>query len=43
MPKRERRERAGELLDTFSLTAKRDDRTRTLSGGMKRRLSSRAR
>jgi ABC-2 type transport system ATP-binding protein len=38
MPKRERRERARELLDTFSLTEKRDDRTRTLSGGMKRRL-----
>ena len=27
-----------ELLDAFSLTAKSDDRTRTLSGGMKRRL-----
>jgi ABC-2 type transport system ATP-binding protein len=38
MPKRERRERAAELLETFSLTAKRDERTRTLSGGMKRRL-----
>jgi ABC-2 type transport system ATP-binding protein len=38
MPKRERRERARELLDTFSLTSKKDDRTRTLSGGMKRRL-----
>jgi ABC-2 type transport system ATP-binding protein len=38
MPKRERRERARELLDTFSLTGKRDERTRTLSGGMKRRL-----
>jgi ABC-2 type transport system ATP-binding protein len=38
MPKRERRERARELLDTFSLSAKKDDRTRTLSGGMKRRL-----
>jgi ABC-2 type transport system ATP-binding protein len=38
MPKRERRERARELLDVFSLTAKRTDRTRTLSGGMKRRL-----
>ncbi len=38
MPKRERRERARELLETFSLTDKRDDRTRTLSGGMKRRL-----
>jgi ABC-2 type transport system ATP-binding protein len=38
MPRRERRERAAELLDTFSLTAKKDERTRTLSGGMKRRL-----
>jgi ABC-2 type transport system ATP-binding protein len=38
MPKKERRERARELLDTFSLTEKKDDRTRTLSGGMKRRL-----
>jgi ABC-2 type transport system ATP-binding protein len=38
MPRKERRERAKELLDAFSLTAKMDDRTRTLSGGMKRRL-----
>ncbi len=38
MPKRERRERVAELLETFSLTEKRDERTRTLSGGMKRRL-----
>ena len=38
MPKRERRERAAELLEIFSLTSKRDERTRTLSGGMKRRL-----
>jgi ABC-2 type transport system ATP-binding protein len=38
MPKRERRERANELLETFSLTEKRNERTRTLSGGMKRRL-----
>jgi ABC-2 type transport system ATP-binding protein len=38
MPKRERRERSKELLDAFSLTPKKDDRTRTLSGGMKRRL-----
>jgi ABC-2 type transport system ATP-binding protein len=38
MPKRERRERTKELLETFSLTAKADERTRTLSGGMKRRL-----
>src|SRR4051795_2530276 len=38
MSKRERRERTRELLETFSLTAKADERTRTLSGGMKRRL-----
>jgi len=38
MPKRERRERTKELLEAFSLTAKRDERTRTLSGGMKRRV-----
>jgi ABC-2 type transport system ATP-binding protein len=38
MPKRERRERARELLEIFSLTGKRKERTRTLSGGMKRRL-----
>ena len=38
MPKRERRARTEELLETFSLTAKARDRTRTLSGGMKRRL-----
>jgi ABC-2 type transport system ATP-binding protein len=38
MPKRERRERVAELLETFSLVEKRDERTRTLSGGMKRRL-----
>jgi ABC-2 type transport system ATP-binding protein len=38
MPKRERRERSKELLETFSLTEKADERTRTLSGGMKRRL-----
>src|SRR5919199_4210032 len=38
MPKKERRERARELLEIFSLTEKRADRTRTLSGGMKRRL-----
>jgi ABC-2 type transport system ATP-binding protein len=38
MPKKDRRERAAELLDTFSLTEKKDERTRTLSGGMKRRL-----
>jgi ABC-2 type transport system ATP-binding protein len=38
MRKRERRERTEELLETFSLTAKAGARTRTLSGGMKRRL-----
>jgi ABC-2 type transport system ATP-binding protein len=38
MPKKDRRERAKELLEAFSLTEKRQDRTRTLSGGMKRRL-----
>jgi ABC-2 type transport system ATP-binding protein len=38
MPKKERRERTRELLETFSLAEKKDDRTRTLSGGMKRRL-----
>jgi ABC-2 type transport system ATP-binding protein len=38
MPRRERRTRAAELLEAFSLTEKRDERTRTLSGGMKRRL-----
>jgi len=38
MPRRERRARSAELLEAFSLTEKRNDRTRTLSGGMKRRL-----
>jgi ABC-2 type transport system ATP-binding protein len=38
MPRRERRERSRELLETFSLTEKADERIRTLSGGMKRRL-----
>jgi ABC-2 type transport system ATP-binding protein len=38
MPGRERRERTRELLETFSLTEKANERTRTLSGGMKRRL-----
>ena len=38
MPRRERRERARELIEIFSLADKRDERTRTLSGGMKRRL-----
>jgi ABC-2 type transport system ATP-binding protein len=38
MPGKERRERTKELLDAFSLSDKRNERTRTLSGGMKRRL-----
>jgi ABC-2 type transport system ATP-binding protein len=38
MPKRKRRERTKEMLEIFSLTEKADERTRTLSGGMKRRL-----
>ena len=38
MPKKARLARTEELLETFSLTEKRDERTRTLSGGMKRRL-----
>lgn len=38
MPKKERKERVSELLETFSLSEKRHERTRTLSGGMKRRL-----
>src|SRR5437870_13664522 len=38
MPKKDRRERTAELLETFSLTEKRHERTRTRSGGMKRRL-----
>jgi ABC-2 type transport system ATP-binding protein len=38
MPRKERRQRTKELLETFSLTEKADERTRTLSGGMKRRL-----
>jgi ABC-2 type transport system ATP-binding protein len=38
MPRRERRERSQELLEAFSLTDKRNERNRTLSGGMKRRL-----
>jgi ABC-2 type transport system ATP-binding protein len=39
MTKADRRERTSELLEVFSLTSKRHDRTRTLSGGMKRRLT----
>ena len=38
MPRKARRERTEELLEAFSLTEKRNDRTRWLSGGMKRRL-----
>jgi ABC-2 type transport system ATP-binding protein len=38
MPAGERRERTRELLETFSLTEKAQERTRTLSGGMKRRV-----
>jgi ABC-2 type transport system ATP-binding protein len=38
MPKKDRRERISELLEAFSLKEKRHERTRTLSGGMKRRL-----
>jgi ABC-2 type transport system ATP-binding protein len=38
MPRRERRERVKELLEAFSLSEKAKDRTRWLSGGMKRRL-----
>ena len=39
MPRRDRRERAAELLEAFSLTDKRHERTRSLSGGMKRRIT----
>jgi len=38
MSRKDRRERTKELLEEFSLSSKKDDRTRTLSGGMKRRL-----
>jgi ABC-2 type transport system ATP-binding protein len=38
MPRKERRQRAAELLEAFSLYDKRKERTRWLSGGMKRRL-----
>jgi ABC-2 type transport system ATP-binding protein len=38
MAKKERRERIAELLETFGLADKKDESTRTLSGGMKRRL-----
>ena len=39
MNKKDRKERVSELLDAFTLTAKRNESTRTLSGGMKRRLT----
>jgi len=38
MKKNDRRIRVKELLEAFSLTDKKDERTRTLSGGMKRRV-----
>jgi ABC-2 type transport system ATP-binding protein len=38
MTRRERRERSQELLEAFSLADKKHERTRFLSGGMKRRL-----
>jgi ABC-2 type transport system ATP-binding protein len=38
MNRKDRRERATELLEAFSLTDKRHEKTRFLSGGMKRRL-----
>lgn len=38
MSRRDRRERVDQLLEDFSLTDKRNERTRNLSGGMKRRL-----
>ncbi len=38
MPKKQRRERIEELLETFSLTDKRKVNSRLLSGGMKRRV-----
>jgi ABC-2 type transport system ATP-binding protein len=38
MASRDRRERTKELLEAFSLTEKANERTRTLSGGMKRRV-----
>jgi ABC-2 type transport system ATP-binding protein len=38
VPKKKARERAEELLERFGLADKRDQRTNTLSGGMKRRV-----
>jgi ABC-2 type transport system ATP-binding protein len=39
MPRADRRKRAAELLEVFSLTDKRNESTRFLSGGMKRRVT----
>ncbi|MGA9856526.1 MAG: ABC transporter ATP-binding protein [Solirubrobacteraceae bacterium] len=39
MSRRDRRARAAELLEAFALTDKRHERTRFLSGGMKRRIT----
>ena len=41
MSRIDRKARADELLEIFSLTGKRNDSTRTLSGGMKRRVTLR--
>jgi ABC-2 type transport system ATP-binding protein len=38
MPREDRKKRIDELLELVQLTAKRDERTKNLSGGMKRRL-----
>src|SRR5687768_1020111 len=38
MPRKHRHELTADRLETFAVTGKRNDRTRTLSGGMKRRL-----
>ena len=38
MPREERKKRIGELLQLVELDAKKDERTKNLSGGMKRRL-----
>ena len=39
MPRKDRKMRATELLEAFALTDKRHERTRFLSGGMKRRIT----
>ena len=39
MSRKERKVRSAELLEAFALTDKRDERTRFLSGGMKRRIT----